>query len=63
MFLKFDITLDRILGYVSDAFAEIGLAPEDGCSPPPAQPWKESQQLVGRVALELRGELRQVTAV
>lgn len=56
MFLKFDVALDRILGYVSDAFAEIGLAPEDGCSPPPAQPGEESQQFVGCIPLELRGQ-------
>ena len=56
MFLKFDITLDRILGYVSDAFAEIGLAPEDGCSPSPAQPGKEAQQFMGCISLELRDE-------
>jgi len=56
LFLKFDVALDRILGYVSDAFAEVGLAPEDGCSPSPAQPGKEAQQLVGCISHELRSQ-------
>ena len=41
---------------MSDAFAEVGLAPEDGCSPSPAQPGKETQQFMGRVSFELRDE-------